>query len=195
MTDVDTAGAEVRHRWVISRQPPWWVVTFYAPGLPAEGVRHRCRTHAAACEAWYHLYPEVYRGMGVVPEYDLGDDTKAKDAAYCHAYLAKVAADDTYRMAGAAITSALARDHQASLRDIASILHQSYWRVSRIQAYRLRYGPQWLARSVHWVRPYRLQRLAGRSLRQATILGRQARIIAADTIRETRRAAESRMGQ
>lgn len=200
MTDAD----ELRdtYRKVISSDPPWWVVTFHAPGLPAEGVSVRRRTLAEAYEAFWNLYPDEFRGKGVaVPEYDFGPETNAKHAAYAKAYMARLQVCDRYAWAGEEFTSALASQHQATLRDMAAILHESYWRVSRLQAYRPRYG-EGVHRYVGWIRtalnatssdPYgrritpRAERLAARSFHAAEIAGRLARIIAADAVREARR--------
>jgi hypothetical protein len=197
MTDADDAGAVTRprtHRWIVSREPPGWVVTFYAPGLPAEGVRHLFRTHAEAWEGWFHLYREEYAGAGVVGEYDFGEVTDAKLGTYHLAFLKNLAAAHGYAEAGAAITSALADQHQVSLRDIAVILHQSYWRVSRMEAWRPIVSMRVLS-YLRWVRPPRAQRWAGRSVYAADILGRQARIVAADSVRMARRAVATRSGR
>jgi hypothetical protein len=197
MTDADDAGAVTRprtHRWVVSREPPWWVVTFYAPGLPAEGARHLFRTHAEAWEGWYHLYRSEYSGAGVLGEYDFGEETDAKLGTYEKAYLKNVVATTDYALAGVAITSALADQHQASLRDIAAILNQSYWRVSRMEAWRP-IRPLKVLGYLRWARPRRAQRWAGRSVYAAGILGRQARIIAADSVRQARRAVATRSGR
>jgi hypothetical protein len=192
MAGADDTGAAIRHRWVISSEPPFWVVTFYAPGLPAEGARHRFRTHAEACEAFWHLYPQEFRGSGVVtPEYDLGPDTMAKYSAYDRAFLAKLAANDRYAEAGAEITSTLAGRHQASLRDIASMLHLSYWRVVRLRAHRP-IGASRLYLYFRWIRSPRAERRVLLSLHAAGTLGRQAHIVAADAIREAGHAAAER---
>jgi hypothetical protein len=184
MTDADDEGSDIRPRWVLSREPPFWVVTFFAPGLPAEGIKHRCRTHDEACEAWYHLYPEEFAGKGVVdPEYDLGPEIEAKYAAYHDAFRGKLTAKYRYDKAALAITTALADEQGVSLRDIASILHASYWRVSQMHAWEPMHVQPWLERFVLWIRPYKVQRLAALSANRVGTLSRQARIIAADSIR------------
>lgn len=185
MTDADKLRAS--YRKVISREPPWWVITFHAPSLPAEGVSVRRRTLAEVNEAFWNLYQDEFRGKGVVaPEYEFGPETEAKLVAYAKAHMAKLLARDRYAWAGEDITSALASQHQATLRDIASILHESYWRVSRLHAWRPAAAPG-LHMHMQWVRPYRAQRWAARSVYAAGMAARQARIIAADAAREARR--------
>jgi hypothetical protein len=175
------------HRKVISREPPWWIVTFYAPGLPAEGVSVRRRTFAEANEAWWNLYPSEFRGKGVIiPDYDFGPDTDAKYVAYLKAHRAKLGTSLTYASAGAELTSALAGEHQASLRDIASLLHHSYWRVSRLQADRPMHVGETLHSCLRLIPSRRAQRWVARSAHVADIAARQARIIAVDSVREAR---------
>lgn len=200
MTDAETLRAS--YRKVISSDPPWWVVTFYAPSLPPEGVSVRRRTLAEANDAFWNLYQDEFRGSGVaVPDYDFGPETDAKYAAYAKAHMAKLGANTSYALAGEEFTSALASQHQATLREMASILHESYWRVSRLQADCPLYG-EGVCKYVGWIGaalnatssdPYgsrvaaRAERWAARSFHAAEIAGRQARIIAADVSREARR--------
>ena len=180
---------------MISREPPFWLSTFYGPGLPAEGVSYRRRTHAEVLRAACRHYPDELRGSGVTaPEYDLGTDIAVKHGAYLTAYVHKLSAATRYGFAAADITSALLTDQQASLSDVAGILHHSYWRVSRLQAER----PQDTTRLhsyLRWIRPTRAERWAARSVRAAWTLGRQARIIAADVVGEARRVSEARTGR
>jgi hypothetical protein len=195
MTDGDDPGAP-RHppadRWVISREPPFWVSTFYAPGLPPEGVSYRRRSYREAVKAGWEHYPEEFDAD---PEDDFGADLAAKSVAYYKAYLRKLSAVNNYTCAGAEVTSALASEQQASLRDMAAILHHSYWRVSRMRA-DLTFSPSRFPASIGWImeriRPVRVAALVWRSTHSAWVLGRQARIIAADSVREARRAAAAR---
>jgi hypothetical protein len=186
-------------RWVISREPPFWVSTFYAPGLPAEGVSYRRRSYREAFDAGLEHLPGEFRSWGPIdPEHDLGADFTAKNSAYASAYLRKLSAVSSYTHAGAEITSALASEQQASLRDMAAILHHSYWQVSRLRAdlpFSASRFPAYVSRPLIRIRPLRAATMTLRSVHAAWILGRQARIIAADSVREARRAAAARSGR
>lgn len=194
MTGSDDTSAPA-NRWVISREPPCWVSTFYAPGLPAEGVSYRRRSYRAAFDAGREHLPEEFRSWGPIdPEHDFD----AKTGAYLKSYLRKLSAVSNYTCAGAEVTSALASEQQASLRDMAAILHHSYWQVSRLQAdllYSPTRFPVWVVRTLNRIRPLRVAVLGSRSIHSALILGRQARIIAADSVHEARRAAAARSGR
>ena len=67
MTDAENTRMSASYRKVISREPPWWVLTFHAPSLPAEGVSVRRRTLAELNEAFWNLCQDEYRGKGVLP--------------------------------------------------------------------------------------------------------------------------------
>jgi hypothetical protein len=82
----------------------------------------------------------------------------------------------------------LASEQQASIRDIAGILHHSYWQVSRLQADRP-VDLHRLHKCLGWIRPLRVERWAIRSVHTVEIAGRQARIIATDVVGEAKRAA------
>ena len=184
-------------RWVISREPPFWVSTFLCSRPAGRGCQLPLPQLQGCGEGRVEHFPaEFYADPA--PEHDFGADTDAKTGAYLKAWLRKLSAARKYTEAGAEVTSALASEQQASLRDMAAILHHSYWRVSRLQAdlpFSPSRFPAYLGWTVNRIRPLRVAVLCWRSIHSGWILGRQARIIAADSVREARRAVAVRSGR
>ena len=139
--------------------------------------------------------PEEFRIWGPI---DAEHDFDASTGAYLKAQLGTLAAASRYTIVGGEVTSALASEHQASLRDMAAILHQSYWQVSRLRAdlpFSASRFPAYMSRPLIRIRPLRAATMTLRSVHAAWILGRQARIITVDSVREARRAVAARSGR
>lgn len=96
-----------------------------------------------------------------------------------------------YHDAGRRITSALAADEKASLREIGSILHEGYWTAGWLQARR-----PVESQFVHWhpggVRHFLKEHAAPSMATAASAASRQACIVMSDTLREARHSYRSR---
>lgn len=132
----DEASESVRYREVITRKPPWWIVTLLGPDLPDEGVSARSHTLDRLREAADPLYPPGPSQTSSDIEYDFGPETNASMEALNQARIALREAWQNYHDLGHQVTTALADEQIASLQEIAGILSVPYAEVARLQAYR-----------------------------------------------------------
>jgi hypothetical protein len=193
----DQEHHDPEYRATISLDRGEWVAQLTGPYLPDEGRTARHATLAGLHQALDLLYPVAemrqanrakgqHGGWSTLIEYDLGPDTDEHRAALLDARTARWKASDDYHAHGHDAATALARDG-ASLAEIAQVLTVDRWEAARLIAYRpphtqLVHG--WESQSVtHLIHEHAVPYLAN----AAPAAARQARIFAADALREARK--------
>jgi len=191
------------YRATISLDCGEWVARLTGPYLPDEGRTARHATLAGLHQALEPLYPvaemrqadrakgQHSSGWSTLIDYDFGPDMDEHRAALLDARTARWQTSRDYHEHGHDVATALARDG-ASLAEIAQVLTVDRWEAARLIAYRPQHTQLvhgWESQSVtHLIREHAVPYLAY----AAPAAARQARIFAADALREAMQRRRTR---
>jgi hypothetical protein len=199
-------GVLMEYHVTVSLDRREWVARLTGPYLPAAGRRARHATLAGLHQAIGLLYPvesierasrakgEVGWAYSTITEYDLGPDVGEHREALFKARNARSQAWRDYNAHGHDAATTLARDHGATLADIAEALSVSRWEAARLMAYKPRRTRGFVVTSrgiAHLIREFAVPYLSY----AAPAVARQARILAADALREARQRRRTRIAE
>jgi hypothetical protein len=202
----DEENADPEYHITISLDRREWVARLTGPYLPAAGRTARHTTLAGLHHALDRLYPvgemeqascakgEVGCAYSTTTDYDLGQNVGEHRAALFEARSARWRAWRDYHAHGRDAAKALAREHGATLADIAEVLTVSRWEAARLMAYK---PPRtrafaWTSRGVAYlIREHAVPYLAY----AAPAAARHAGILATDALREARQRRRTRINE
>jgi hypothetical protein len=202
----DEDNANLEYHVTVSLDRREWVARLTGPYLTAGGRTARHATLAGLHQAVGLLYPSAdmeraSRAKGefgwaysTTIDYDLGPDVGAHREALFKARHDRSQAWRDYNAHGRDAVTALALEHGASLSDIAEVLSVSRWEAARLLAYEPPHaaGFRITGRGVtHLLREHVIPYLAY----AAPAAARQARILAADSLREVMQRRRSRVAE